>query len=99
MTKSGTYTGNGADNRNIDIGVDWTIKKNCYVIIKGVGALVCCQKFDYGQGELTWYFTTAVDQPTDSIQAFVSVGFQIGTHASVNTNAVVYRYIVFWEEP
>ena len=95
---TGTYTGNGVDDRNINIGVDLTAKNNVYVIIKNLLSAQGTHRTEYSQGDLSMYFGAAGDI-ANMIQAFNSTGFQIGTNTTVNNNTQTYRYIVIYEEP
>jgi hypothetical protein len=97
--KTGTYTGDGTDNRNIDIGVDLALKSNVYVIIKSLTSVAAAiHRIEYDQGDLTMGFL-AWNDISDAIQAFTPTGFQVGTQTDVNHDAYTYRYIAFWEEP
>lgn len=98
MIKTGTYTGNDVDDRNIDIGVDLASKNNVYVIIKTAAATEPVHRIEYAQGDLSMFFTGNNDI-ADCIQAFTATGFQVGTSNNVNADTIVYRYIAFWEEP
>ena len=95
--KTGTYTGNGVDDRNIDIGVDLAAKRNPYVIIKGSEAVYGVHRIEYGQGDAYMHFANQADA-ADSIQAFTSTGFQVGQLANVNSDTKNYRYIAIWQE-
>ena len=98
MIKTGTYTGDGNDNRNIDIGIDLAAKNNVFLLIKANAAQYAYGRIEYGQGDLTMCLFNVADY-VDCIQAFTATGFQLGTSGGVNGNAVSYRYIAFWEEP
>lgn len=93
--KTGIYTGDGVDNRNIDIGVNLAAKSNAYVIIKQQGARYAQHRIEYGQGDASMNYTDVGDQP-NYIQGFTSTGFQISSSDTVNANGVIHRYIVFW---
>ena len=95
--KTGTYVGNGVDNRNIDIGVDLASKSFAYVVIKAANASIAVHRFEYSQGDLTMAYDANADNP-DRIQAFTSTGFQVGLSATVNTDTVTYRYVALWSE-
>lgn len=94
--KTGTYIGNGVDNRNIDIGVDLAGRSNVWVVIKQPGAIEAIHRTEYGQGDVSFRFDVAIDK-ANCIQAFTSTGFLLGTDADVNTNGVTYRYIAIWD--
>lgn len=96
--KTGTYLGDGIDNRDIDIGVDLAVKSNVYVIIKGRSNNAPAHRIEYGQGDLTMFFGVT-DDIANCIQNFTATGFQVGSDAMVNANGTTYRYIAFWEEP
>ena len=98
MIKTGTYAGNGADNRDIDIGVNLASKDNVYVVIKSNGAHMPCHRIEYGQGDVTMFYGVVGDS-ANCIQSFTATGFQIGSDDMVNNGANTYRYIAFWEEP
>ena len=62
MIRTGTYTGNGVDNRNINIGVNLASKSNVYVIIKAASnSLNAVHRIEYGQGDLTMLFGATND--------------------------------------
>jgi len=98
MIRTGTYTGDGNDDRNIDIGIDLAAKNNVFVLTKANANQYPYGRIEYGQGDLTMVFFNTADNP-NNIQAFTATGFQIGSDVSVNNNAILYRYIVWWEEP
>ena len=98
MIKTGTYTGNGVDNRDIDIDVDLAAKNYPYVIIKCTGGEAAKHRIEFGQGDLSMDFGVALNA-ANLIQAFTNTGFQIGSGGNVNTNLNTYQYIAFWEEP
>ena len=95
--KTGTYVGNGVDNRNIDIGVDLASKSNAYVIIKKANTNAACHRIEYAQGDLTMTYDASADA-ANLIQAFTATGFQVGTAATVNEDTFTYRYIAIWSE-
>jgi len=96
---TGTYTGDGTDNRNINIGVDLTAKSNVFVFVKvnaaGAGREGYA-RIEYGQGDLSMLPGTGGDV-VDKIQNFNTTGFQVG--ATYNENGQLYRYVVLYEEP
>lgn len=98
MIKTGTYVGNNADNRDINIGIDLAAKNNVYVIIKGNSTAAPTHRIEYGQGDLSMFFGVTGDA-ANCIQSFTATGFQIGNDAMVNATDITYRYIAFWEEP
>lgn len=95
---TGTYTGNGADDRIIGIGVNLAAKSNVIVIVKATSNDQATFRIEYAQGDLSGHFTADV-HGADRIQAFTAGGFEIGTRQEVNTNEQLYNYIAFWTEP
>ena len=96
--KTGTYTGNGADNRNIDIGVNLAAKSNVWVSVLANNNLWGkATRIEYGQGDFTMFFHPNADL-VNEIQAFNATGFQVGSAQEVNSNSTIYRYIVIWQE-
>ena len=88
---TGTYTGNGSDDRSITgIGFQPTI-----VFVKkrpgGTEAIAVARTSSLPSGESLYLGTDAVNL-TNAIQTLESDGFQVGTAAEVNTNGVVYHY-------
>jgi len=96
--KSGTYTGNLTDNRDIDIGVELNAKTNVYIIIQAHDGHGGVHKIDLGQGDLSSFFHTT-GAFANKIQSLTATGFQIGSDVTVNEDTRVYRYVAFWEEP
>jgi len=98
---TGTYVGNGVDDRNIDIGVNLAAKNNVYVIVK-ITDLLSIQKAvarsEFGQGDVSFCFDTESPQ-ANMIQAFTATGFEIGDAIIINANGFTYMYAAFWEEP
>ncbi|MBU4348500.1 hypothetical protein KJ671_03325 [Patescibacteria group bacterium] len=92
--KTGTYTGNGIDNRNIDIGVDLLNAEYKWLVIKGLTGYGM-HKFGHQTTDISNYFTDGTSI-ANGIQAWTTTGFQVGT-TYINTNTVVYNYVVFWQ--
>jgi hypothetical protein len=94
----GTYTGNGSDSRNIIIspafqpGLVW-IHPSTDVAQAGVWRSAA------HTGDDSSRFAGTSPNITNAIQAFNADGFQVGTHATVNSNAVVYAYVAFKSIP
>jgi len=97
MIRTGTYQGDGLDDRDIDIGVDLAAKANVCIIIKGQDTNQGIWRIEYGQGDLTMFFGTTTDGP-DYIQGLTSTGFQVGAGVNANGNGITFRYAVFWQE-
>ena len=88
---TGSYTGNGTDNRNITgIGFQPDV-----VLIKARTNQIGAMRTSSMTGDVSKDMTGATTMGANLIQSLLSDGFQIGTDASVNTNGVVYDYIVF----
>ncbi len=86
--KTGTYTGNGSDNRNIT-GVGFESE---FVITKATSI----NNFAIGKTESTGYNTDVnVAGTFNQLQALQSDGFQIGTDAAVNQNGASYMYMAW----
>ena len=82
----GVYTGNATDPTSISVGFQPDL-----VWDKQTGAVGAVYHPSTRTGDITSYFlaTAAI---ADAIQAFEADGFQVGGHATVNTNLVVYRW-------
>lgn len=99
MIKTGAYTGDGSDNRNIDIGINLLSKVRAFVFTKtSTGGEPALWRSDVHTGDVSSYFAGATDD-LDMIQALTSTGFQIGASGNVNFNGRVYRHVAIWEEP
>jgi hypothetical protein len=95
----GQYTGDAADNRDINIGVDLTAKSNVFVFVKDASANRSGMfRPELAQGDLG-QFMIALADAANSIQALTATGFQVGNLAEINQAAEVFRYVVFYEEP
>jgi hypothetical protein len=79
-----SYTGNGTDDRNIatpNFQPD-------FVLIKGDTAAIPAFRTSAHSGDNSQGWDSA--QAANGIQSLTSTGFQVGTSASVNSNAVTY---------
>jgi len=94
--KTGTYLGDGNDNRNIDIGVNLFSKAYCYVMVWTIGAVKPMFYCTPSSGDLSYYFDEAVSV-ADGIQALTNTGFQIGQLNEVNQLDVNYMYLAVWQ--
>lgn len=95
--KTGTYTGNGADDRDINIGVNLAAKNNVNVIIQGTTGQVSAWRHELGQGDLSCRINS--NEIADMIQTLTATGFQVGTRLEVNQVDIIYHYLAIWEEP
>ncbi len=91
-TNNGTYTGNGADNRNIT-GTGFQPE---YLIVNDSGGGTNVHKpASTGSSTDTSLFFTADSAATNRIQQLQSNGFQVGTDATVNTSGSTYYWTAF----
>ena len=88
QVSQGSYTGNGLDNRSIT-GVGFQ-PQMVWVKRDDSQASTWRPASALGDTSLYWSATAAV---ADRIQALQADGFQVGTNAQVNTNAMVYYYL------
>lgn len=86
--KTGTYTGNGADNRSIT-GVGF---QPAFVHVARGATSAPRFKLASHSGEITGRYSNDGNDATDYIQALEADGFQIGTNAVVNANTETFRY-------
>jgi len=95
--KTGTYTGDGQDNRNVNIGIDLAAATYKWMMT-GCSATAYNKMHKYGHvsGDLTEYFEAAA-AIADVIQAWTATGFQLGTNAIANNNTTVYNYMVIYQ--
>jgi hypothetical protein len=85
----GTYTGNGADNRNIS-GVGF--QPSWVITMADGGEDVFRPGLLSGDASFTLSSTA---QLSNRIQAVLPDGFQVGSHADVNASGTAYYYIAF----
>lgn len=89
---SGTYTGNGSDNRNITVSPSFAIK---FVYIRrndataGEGAVGSIS----GMGDASFDGFQNNTNTANQIQSMGTGTFQIGTDVAVNANTIGYHYI------
>jgi len=95
--KVGSYVGNSADDRNIDIGIDLTTKTNVHIWIGGNGLWAVAERPELAQGDLTKIGAAAFSN--NCIQSLTATGFQVGVNQTVNQDTYTYWYIVIYEEP
>jgi predicted ribosomally synthesized peptide with SipW-like signal peptide len=93
---TGTYTGNGVDNRNF-AGI--TTFQPEVVIIKAATAQTAVLRTASFPGDLTKDMTGATMVAGNMIQALTATGFQVGNDARVNQNTVRYDWIAFRSQP
>ena len=86
---TGQYTGDGTDSRSVT-GVGFQPN---LVIVMSQGATIATWRQSSGfSGDDSANFNDGGDG-ADRIQALEADGFQVGTHAEVNTNTTVYDYV------
>lgn len=82
----GTYIGNGTDNTNITTG----IRPNLVIVKSGSNNSIFKTR---QMGINSASFSSNVVHFVNSIKHLTPTGFQVGTDATVNTNAATYYYI------
>lgn len=92
----GTYTGNGADNRDIT-GLGFNPE---FVIVKYNGATADGEKFRHTgfTGDAASRFKAGAVE-SNTIQALGSTSFQVGTDAGINGNTYGFYYWYFRQSP
>ena len=88
---SGSYTGNGTDNRiitGLGFGPD-------VVIVKSAAARVAVIRTSTMSGDNSKEMVGATALQANRIQSLNTNGFTVGTDATVNNNGVVYYWIAF----
>jgi hypothetical protein len=85
QVSTGSYTGNGADNRSIS-GIGFQ-PEMAWIKRSDAQASVWRPQIVSGDATLFWTATAAA---SDRIQALQADGFQVGTNAQVNTNLSTY---------
>ena len=93
--KTGTYTGDGSDNRAIDIAINLAAKTFAYVIVKADSNILALHRIEYGQGDKCMGFSASGDR-INGIQTLSANGFIVGTDTGVNQAGIIFRYIAFW---
>lgn len=85
---TGSYTGNGADNRNITgLGITPSFEW-----IKRSSATESVWRNDAVSGDRTLYWGTN-NPVSNRIQSLIADGFQVGTNSEVNNNGSTYYYL------
>jgi len=97
FSKIGSYTGNGSTQSITGLGF-----QPAYVLIKETSAAESWRVFDSARGATKRLFpdtTSAESTASDSLTAFDSDGFSLGSSAGVNENTQTYIYMAFKENP
>lgn len=90
LLASGTYTGNGADNRSITgLGFDPS-----YVWTKRYYSRSVHRNTTY-VGDASTSIGSGGGSAANQIQSFVTDGFEIGTDGQVNSNTLTYYWVAF----
>jgi hypothetical protein len=85
---TGTYTGDGADNRNITgLGMN-----PGFVWLKRSSSTIGTWRTDTVPGDRSLYWDNT-GPASDRIQSLFSGGFQVGTNAEVNNNGSTFYYL------
>lgn len=86
----GTYTGNGVDDRAITISPAFL---PAFVLVRHTtgGSTVAAWRSAAHAGDLTGLISGS--NTTNAIQSLGASGFTVGTHASVNSDTIVYAYL------
>jgi hypothetical protein len=86
---SGTYTGNGGDNRQI-LGLDF---QPDVVIVKGNNTQVAVARTSTMSGDASKPLTGATGLSADRIQSLDANGFTVGTNSQVNASGTAYYWM------
>jgi len=92
---SGSYTGNGADNRAITGGVGF---QPDVVIIKSNTAQLAVMRTSTMVGDASKELCAATAFQTNRIQSLDPGGFTVGTNAQVNSSGVTYYWVAFRDD-
>ncbi len=89
-TATGTYVGNGTDDRDIS---GLAFQPKLVFIRRRNLTSASCVRHEGMTGDFSYQFGTAANGLANAIQAFNSDGFQVGTNGMVNAATAVYDYI------
>lgn len=92
---TGSYTGDGADNRTITISPSFTPK---FVMIRATGSSLHTY-VNFSCTDLAMELANLTTGAANKIQACGSGSFQIGSHADTNTNGSTYHYLALGDGP
>lgn len=87
---AGSYSGNGSDNRSIDVGFQPDV-----VIVKASTAVTGTMRTSTMSGDIAKPLTGATALTANTIQSLTANGFTIGTNAQVNTSGTTYYWQAF----
>ena len=91
---TGTYTGDGVDDRAIAVGFQPTV-----VMIKRSGPQGTVVRTSTMVGDVTKMYDGANPLQTDRIQSLTATGFTIGTANGVNAAGTQYSWVAFRSAP
>lgn len=91
---TGTYTGDGNDNRSIAVAFQADL-----VIVKGNNNQSAVARSSPVTGDLSKPLTGAAGVAANLIQSIGATGFTVGTNAQVNENGTRYDWVAFTEHP
>lgn len=91
--KVGSYTGNGADGRNIT-GIGFR-PDMVWIKCSSTDTNNAVWRTKEMRADLSGFLASSNAGLADRIQELLSDGFQVGTAAQVNSNGEVYQYIAF----
>jgi len=92
----GIYTGDGLDNKEINIGINLAGMSYVYVMVKKSGAYGANFKIKSHPADTSSDFGATGDSIT-KIKNFTANGFTVGTSGDVNTSGATYYYVVNWQ--
>ena len=88
---TGTYTGNGVDNRTItDPGFQPDV-----IVVKAETAQIGVMRTSSMTGDNAKALTGATALAANLVQSLTATGFTIGTDAKVNTNGTIYHWTAY----
>jgi hypothetical protein len=87
---TGTYTGDGTDNRAISVGF-----QPDFVMVKDEGNRESAARSSSMVGDLSKPMGSLTALQADVIQSFTATGFTIGLNNRVNQNARIYHWVAF----
>ncbi len=96
---SGSYTGNGTDNRSIYVGFQPDVVIVDMDEIADASPNEAVVRTSTMVGDASKVMDEAIAMDTDRIQSLDPTGFTIGTHATVNQAGRIYRYVAFRAAP
>ncbi len=93
-TASGSYTGDGVDNRSVSLPFDADV-----VIVKSDGAQAAVIRTSTMTGDATKPLTGNTALTANLVQSLPAAAFTVGTDSRVNANGTTYRWTAFKSAP